>query len=180
MATSHPPWISPALREAVRQIAHDREIRPKAACGETTSPSNNEKQTTPSNQKSADPVRQNAQNLEGQTRYDLSTLISALATVLFALPASAATSYTQSFTFADGTTNLGDGSVIQSNDGTASVQGGQLRLTSSANGSTAAVFHIPALQNSSPGWSAVFNFTIIDAPGGNPPAGGCREAGSLT
>jgi len=52
------------------------------------------------------------------------------------------------------------------------VQSGQLRLTSTSAGGTAAVFYIPALQNSSFGWSAVFNFTIIDTPGGNPPADG--------
>jgi hypothetical protein len=99
-------------------------------------------------------------------------LIAAITPVLFALPAKAATTYTQTFNFPDGTTNLGDGSVIQSNDGTASVQGGQLRLTSDSAGGTAAVFHIPALLNSSLGWSAVFNFTIIDAAGENPPADG--------
>jgi hypothetical protein len=52
---------------------------------------------------------------------------------------------TQAFTFANGTVNLGDGTVIASNDGTASVQTNALRLTANGTGSTAASFKLPDL-----------------------------------
>jgi hypothetical protein len=81
--------------------------------------------------------------------------------------------------FADGTTDLGDGSTIACNldaagfaVGQASVQGGELRLTEDDVNSQRASFRIPAIANSSQGWTATFDFTIFDAAGDNPPADG--------
>ena len=45
---------------------------------------------------------------------------------------------TQAFTFGNGTVSLGDGTVIASNDGIASVQNNALRLTANGTGGTAA------------------------------------------
>lgn len=98
----------------------------------------------------------------------------------FAASSASAATYLQNFdSFADGTTNLGDGSSIASNldqagnpVGQASVQGGELRLTEDNVNSQRASFRIPAVANSSLGWSATFDFTLFDAPGGNPPADG--------
>ncbi|MGI8605467.1 MAG: CotH kinase family protein, partial [Verrucomicrobiales bacterium] len=58
--------------------------------------------------------------------------------------------YTQSFEFGDGTTNLGDGSVINSNNGTAAnfigrVHGGRLRMSAPPVQSTASAFRLPDL-----------------------------------
>lgn len=104
---------------------------------------------------------------------------SLIAPVVIIASSSAAT-YTQDFTgAADGTTDLGDGSVIASNldivgfpVGQASVQGEELRLTEDDVNSQRASFRIPAVANSSLGWTATFDFTLFDAVGGNPPADG--------
>ena len=85
--------------------------------------------------------------------------------------------YMQDFTFADGTTDLGDGSTIGSAEGgvagtIASVQSNELRLTQVNVGNQRASYRIPALANSSLGWSATFNLRLTDAVGGNPPADG--------
>jgi hypothetical protein len=80
--------------------------------------------------------------------------------------------YDQDFTFADGTTSLGDGSVIGSNNGTASVQGGRLRLTEEGVNDTLASFRIPAVPGSANGWTATFNYHLFDAAAENPPADG--------
>ena len=78
--------------------------------------------------------------------------------------------YWQDFdSFADGTTDLGDGSQM---NGTSSVQGGALRLTTDGVAGGFASFNIPALANSSLGWSASFDLTIFDSVGANPPADG--------
>ena len=77
--------------------------------------------------------------------------------------------YVQDFEFPDGTTDLGDGSQM---NGTSSVQGGQLRLTTDGVAGGFASFIIPALPNSSAGWTATFDLTIIDGPGANVPADG--------
>ena len=82
------------------------------------------------------------------------------------------TGYAQSFSVADGTTNLGDGSVVGSNDGTASVQGGALRLTQDGIAGTRASYRVPAIIGSSQGWSAEFDVTLADSVGANPPADG--------
>ena len=96
--------------------------------------------------------------------------------------AASAATYVQNFDgFADGTTDLGDGSAISSNIddagagfpvGNASVQGGALRLTEDNVNGQRASFRIPAVANSSLGWTATFDFTLFDAVGGNPPADG--------
>src|SRR4051812_13439924 len=72
---------------------------------------------------------------------------SAVAALLLALTWSAhGGSYgPQTFTFANGTTALGDGSLIASSDGTASVQSNALRLTASGVGNTGASFKLPDL-----------------------------------
>ncbi|MDB6136083.1 MAG: hypothetical protein JWM59_4326 [Verrucomicrobiales bacterium] len=97
----------------------------------------------------------------------------AIVLLAFGGTASAATYY-QSFSFPDGTTNLGDGSVLATGGGTTapSVQGGQLQLTTLGSGGGTNSFSIPAISGSSLGWSAVFRLTFIDAAGGNPPADG--------
>jgi len=78
--------------------------------------------------------------------------------------------YVQDFDgFADGTTDLGDGTVMA---GTASVQGGALRLTEDLGASGFSSFSVPALANSSQGWTATFDLTIIDSVANNPPADG--------
>jgi len=96
---------------------------------------------------------------------------SPLAILLFAGLTSAASAavYTQTFDFPDGTTNLGDGSQM---NGSTMIVGNQLRLTEIGAPSGTSSFNIPALAGSSAGWTATFNFTIIDATGGNPPADG--------
>ena len=85
--------------------------------------------------------------------------------------------YMQDFTYADGTTDLGDGSTIGSAVGgtagtIASVQSNELRLTQVNTNSQHASYRIPALANSSLGWTATFTLTLRDAVGGNPPADG--------
>ena len=84
-----------------------------------------------------------------------------------------ADTYSQNFDgFADGTTDLGDGSVIGSNDGTASIQGGALRLTLDLVTSTRASFRLPPIGSSSDGWTMSFDFFLFDSPGANAPADG--------
>lgn len=80
--------------------------------------------------------------------------------------------YTQNFDVPDGTTDLGDGTTIGSNNGVAQVLGNALLLTNTATGSTRSSFRIPPLADSSQGWSATFEVTLTDAAGGNPPADG--------
>jgi hypothetical protein len=81
-----------------------------------------------------------------------------------------AESYIQNFDgFADGTTTLGDGSVI---NGTASIQGGKLELTRDGGAGGFSSFAIPALAESSLGWSATFDVSISDSVGANEPADG--------
>ena len=104
------------------------------------------------------------------------------AVTLAGIGSASAANYFQDFNgFADGTTDLGDGTIIASNIdnagagfpvGNASVQGGELRFTQDDVNSQRASFRIPALPNSSLGWTATFDFTLFDAAGGNPPADG--------
>ncbi|MFT4640537.1 MAG: hypothetical protein ACI8T1_003866 [Verrucomicrobiales bacterium] len=87
------------------------------------------------------------------------------------MPTSWAQLYEQDFTGIDeGATDLGDGSIIASNDGTNSVQGGALRITQSGTNSTAASFVLPPF-DASAGWSASFDF-VVEHTGGNTPADG--------
>ncbi|MEM7384974.1 MAG: hypothetical protein AAF514_08510, partial [Verrucomicrobiota bacterium] len=79
--------------------------------------------------------------------------------------------YTQTFDgFGDGTTDLNDGSLIESNDGTNSIQNGALRMTQAETNSTGASFVLPPF-DASAGWSATFDFTI-EHTGANTPADG--------
>ena len=78
----------------------------------------------------------------------------------------------QDFNRPDGTTDLGDATTIASSDGTASVQGGVLRLTDDATPNTYSSFRLPALSDSADGWTASFDFVLFDGPGNNPPADG--------
>ena len=80
--------------------------------------------------------------------------------------------YSQPFTAANGTTDLGDGTTIGSTNGVAQIQNNALLLTNTATGNTRSSFRIPALANSSLGWTATFDVTMTDAVGGNPPADG--------
>ena len=87
----------------------------------------------------------------------------------------AAATYTQNFTFPDGTTTYGDGSTAQGNAAAVpivGVQGNQLRLADANTGGTLGAYTIPALANASRGWTATFNFSISDIAGGNQPADG--------
>lgn len=94
--------------------------------------------------------------------------------------ASHAAVYSQNFTFPDGTTNLGDGSSIQnaqnpdSNNTAykASVIGGALELTSAAVTSGSSSFIVPAIINSSKGFTATFDVFLQDTAGGASPADG--------
>ncbi|MGI9241335.1 MAG: PEP-CTERM sorting domain-containing protein [Verrucomicrobiales bacterium] len=91
--------------------------------------------------------------------------------------AASAATYFQDFTFADGTTTLGDGTTIGSSvngaaGAIASVQSNALLITQVDTGGQRASFRIPALPNSSLGWTATFDYTMTDAVGGNPPADG--------
>ncbi len=74
-----------------------------------------------------------------------SRVLRALACLALAGTAQAG-SYVKDFTgLADGSTNLGDGSFVGSNDGRASVQTGRLRLTQNGTGGTAALYRLPDL-----------------------------------
>ena len=78
--------------------------------------------------------------------------------------------YEQAFEFPNGTDDLGDGSIIASNDGTAAVQDNVLKLTEAEVNSTAAAFILPPF-NASTGWTASFDFSI-EHIGENTPADG--------
>lgn len=97
----------------------------------------------------------------------------ALSTVLcigLAGTASAAHVYSQNFNgFANGTTDLGDGSVM---NGTAQIVNNQLQLTQDGVAGGFASFNIPKLPGSNKNFTASFNVTIFDSPGANPPADG--------
>jgi len=101
------------------------------------------------------------------------TLVSCLLGIAASCGVAHAATYSQNFTFPDGTTVLGDGSDIQSSDLTqGQVIGGQLRMTTDNVNSTWSVYRVPALSHSSLGFTASFNFDLIDAAGDMPPADG--------
>ena len=82
-----------------------------------------------------------------------------------------AETYEQNFDdFPDGTTELGDGTVLIGQ--AASVQGGRLQLTIDNQGLGFSSFTIPALRDSSRGWTATWDYELFDSVGGNPPADG--------
>jgi hypothetical protein len=99
-------------------------------------------------------------------------VLATLATTLIASAAfTSADTYSQNFdAFADGTTDLRDGTAF--NGASASIQGGRLQLTIDNQGLGFASFTIPALANSSQGWSMTADIEMFDAVGGNPPADG--------
>ena len=71
-------------------------------------------------------------------------------------------SYVQNFDgYPDGTTDLCDGSQIGSNNGPASVQSGQLRLTENGVASTHSSFRTPALGGSASSWTMTFDYTCL-------------------
>jgi hypothetical protein len=80
-----------------------------------------------------------------RTRCALRIAAAVLLSIVPVFRLEAGTYGTQAFTFANGTTSLGDNTVIASNDGTASVQNNALRLTANGTGSTAASFKLPDL-----------------------------------
>jgi hypothetical protein len=81
--------------------------------------------------------------------------------ILLTARAHAATSYVQDFnTYANGTTNLNDGTVIASFDGTASVQNGALQLSKVGVGEEYGTYIIPGLTGSSNGWTATFSVRV--------------------
>ena len=78
--------------------------------------------------------------------------------------------YFQNFDgFTNGDTDVGDGSQM---NGTANIQDGQLELTRDGVAGGFASFNIPAVAGSSLGWTATFDYTMIDSVGNNPPADG--------
>lgn len=97
-------------------------------------------------------------------------LIQSLSALVALGSAATAATYSQNFDgFADGATDLGDGSQM---NGTASIQGGALRLTEDMGAGGQASFNIPALAGSSAGWTATFNISLFDSVGNNNPADG--------
>ena len=86
--------------------------------------------------------------------------------------------YLQNFDgFPNGTTDLCDGSQIGSNNGPASIQDGQLRLTESGQGSTHASFRTPALSGSAASWTMTFDYTVT--AGGDPADGFAVSYGAI-
>ena len=82
-----------------------------------------------------------------------------------------AETYSQNFdNLPDGTTDLGDGSVITG--AAASVQGGRLQLTIDGQGLGYSSFTIPGVTDSSLGWTATWDYELYDSPGANNPADG--------
>jgi hypothetical protein len=105
--------------------------------------------------------------------------MTSLGAVIFSVTATFASGavYLQTFSVPDGTRggNLGDGSSINGGNASgyfAAVRGGNLELTNAANDSTVSSFIIPALANSSLGFTVSFDLTLADTAGGPPPADG--------
>ena len=95
-------------------------------------------------------------------------------------PGANATSYIQDFDgFPNGTTDLCDGSQIGSNNGPASIQDDQLRLSEDGVGSTHASFRTPALSGSADSWTMTFDYTVIDSAGQNPADGFAISYGAI-
>ncbi len=78
--------------------------------------------------------------------------------------------YEQAFDYPDGTADLGDGSIITDNDGTAQVSNGALRLTLNGVGNTTTSFVLPPF-NAASGWTATFDFVVEHAGEGSPADG---------
>ncbi|MEO1860019.1 MAG: LamG-like jellyroll fold domain-containing protein, partial [Verrucomicrobiales bacterium] len=79
--------------------------------------------------------------------------------------------YVNSFDgYADGTIDLGDGTVMSG--ASASVVDGRLQLTIDNQGLGYASFSIPAIEGSSKGFRMSFDYELNDSPGANDPADG--------
>ena len=82
-----------------------------------------------------------------------------------------AESYEQDFNgFPNGTTELGDGSVITGQ--AASIVDGRLQLTQDGEGLGFSSFSIPDIPGSSQGFTVTFDYELFDGPGSNDPADG--------
>ena len=82
-----------------------------------------------------------------------------------------AETYEQNFDgFPNGTTELGDGTVILGQ--AASVQGGRLQLTIDNRGLGISSFTIPGLRDSAQGWTATWDYELFDSAGDFSPADG--------
>lgn len=102
-------------------------------------------------------------------RSPLAVVATLAASITLAGQLTAAT-YEQNFDgFADGTIDLGDGSVMA---GTATIIGERLELTRDGVAGGFASFSIPALADSTLGWVATFDLEISDGVGDNEPADG--------
>jgi len=103
----------------------------------------------------------------------LKPVFATLASLVAVLATASAATYSQNFNaFPDNTSILGDGTIISSNDGLASVQGGQFRIASDSISGETSVLRIPALANAAQGWTMTFNVSFSDTAGENPPADG--------
>ena len=82
-----------------------------------------------------------------------------------------AETYDQDFNgFPNGTTELGDGSVITGQ--AASIVDGRLQLTQDGEALGFSSFSVPAVPGSSQGFSITFDYELYDGPGSNDPADG--------
>ncbi len=90
-------------------------------------------------------------------------------------------SYSQNYNaFANGVTNLGDGSFIGSNNGPASVQSQRLRLTQNGLGSSQAIYRLPDLDPGSEAAGFDVRFDLaLNGGGGNPADGFSFNFGGL-
>lgn len=80
--------------------------------------------------------------------------------------------YLQNFdSFDDGETDLGDGSIINDNNGTAGVRDGTLILTEDGTGDASASYKTPVMGDLSGGWSATFDLAVFAELGQNPADG---------
>ena len=99
------------------------------------------------------------------------TMLKGMTESCFIACSAGAATYEQDFdSYPDGTTDLGDGTVITGT--AASVQGGRLRLTIDGQALGFSSFNVPSLPGSSQGWTASWDYEIFDSPGNNPPADG--------
>ena len=79
--------------------------------------------------------------------------------------------YDQDFNgFPNGTTELGDGSVITGQ--AASIVNGRLQLTQDGEALGFSSFSVPAISGSSQGFTITFDYELYDGPGSNDPADG--------
>ncbi|MCH2065499.1 MAG: CotH kinase family protein [Roseibacillus sp.] len=105
--------------------------------------------------------------------------VGTLALASASLPLHAAQYGPQVFNQPNGTTDLGDGTTIASNDNSAAVEGGALILTRDGTTNTHASLRIPALAASAQGWTASFEFTLADQPGNTPGEGFSFSYGAI-